>query len=185
MAATKNRVFALKRQGIIDRSSWAEGPWDNDLVDGEQWGDEATGLPCMVTRDPHMGHLCGYVGVYADHPFYEKDLVFDGYTVPLKVHGSINWTGFLDFEPEPPTDVALREEPNVDNLIEVLRLPLRAWCFGFDCARSGDDYPFSATNYIPDYMRRSMGMIKAKVTYRDTAYVKQYCGYLARFLAER
>ena len=33
---------------------------------------EATGLPCLVKRSPHIGNLCGYVGVSEGHPWFGK-----------------------------------------------------------------------------------------------------------------
>lgn len=54
----------------IDKSSWGRGTWQ-DEPDKRQWQDEATGLPCLIVRSP-LGHLCGYVGVSASHPWHGK-----------------------------------------------------------------------------------------------------------------
>lgn len=49
---------------------WGNGAWV-DEPDKAQWRDEATGLPCLLVRN-QLGALCGYVGVYPDHPYFAK-----------------------------------------------------------------------------------------------------------------
>lgn len=58
-----------------DKSTWGEGPWQ-DEPDKVQWQDEETGYPCLIVRNPHMGFLCGYVGVPPGHPAH--GLSYDG-----------------------------------------------------------------------------------------------------------
>jgi len=53
----------------IDKSEWGEGPWQ-DEPDKVQWTDAATGLPCLMVRNHHAGHWCGYAGVALSHPAY-------------------------------------------------------------------------------------------------------------------
>lgn len=52
----------------VDKSAWGPGPWQ-DEPDKRQWQDEATGLPCLIVRNP-AGALCGYVGVSKEHPAF-------------------------------------------------------------------------------------------------------------------
>lgn len=56
-----------------DKSDWKAGygPWSEE-PDKKQWVDEETGLPCLIVRNP-SGALCGYVGVSAGHPMFEKN----------------------------------------------------------------------------------------------------------------
>ena len=49
---------------------WGDGAWV-DEPDKAQWRDEATGLPCLLVRN-QAGALCGYVGVYPQHPYWGK-----------------------------------------------------------------------------------------------------------------
>lgn len=110
---------------IPDKAAWGDGPWisEPDLV---LWVDPTTSLQCMVSR-ADFGHLCGYVGVPAGHPAYEKD-----YLAPecrqLDAHQGINFTRLFSLaelhgiEP-PPTDST----------------PL--WWIGFDCGHYRDYSP--------------------------------------------
>ena len=43
--------------------------WENE-PDTLDW--EYNGLTCAIRRVGEMGHLCGYVGVKKDHPWYGK-----------------------------------------------------------------------------------------------------------------
>ncbi len=72
----------------IDKSSWGLGPWQ-DEPDKVQWTDPETGLPCLIKRVEHSGHLCGYVGVGPDHPLHGRT----GYDKEglLSVHGGITF----------------------------------------------------------------------------------------------
>ncbi len=56
----------------VDKSKWPPGPWQEE-PDKIQWQDEETGLPCLIVRQPEVGHLCGYVGVAEGHPLYMLD----------------------------------------------------------------------------------------------------------------
>ena len=59
----------------VDKSRWPKGPWttEPDLV---VWLDADSRLQCIIIRHPAVGHLCGYVGVPADHPAH--GLNYDG-----------------------------------------------------------------------------------------------------------
>lgn len=63
----------------VEKRSWGSGPW-NDEPDKMQYGDEDTGLLCLIVRNPGLGNLCGYVGVPPEHPWHGK-----GYseTIPI------------------------------------------------------------------------------------------------------
>lgn len=61
----------LEYRNVVDKSDWPRGEWDNE-PDKIQWQDEATGLPCLIVRNNHMGFLCGYVGILKSHPLYGK-----------------------------------------------------------------------------------------------------------------
>lgn len=62
---------AIEYRGIIDKSTWGDGPWQRE-PDKAQWQDEVTGLPCLAVRGP-FGSWCGYVGVVPTHPAHGLD----------------------------------------------------------------------------------------------------------------
>lgn len=67
------------------RSTWLahpEGPWDLE-PDAMQWGDEGTGLPCLILRNEDAGNWCGYVGVKE----YRREYA------DLEVHGGVTFYG--------------------------------------------------------------------------------------------
>ena len=68
------------------------GVWDGepDLLEFRVFGFE-----CHAKRHDSMGHLCGYIEVDADHPWYGKDYN----NVDADVHGGLTyctsgWFGF-------------------------------------------------------------------------------------------
>lgn len=82
-----------KEYRTVDKSSWERGPWDSE-PDKKQWLDQATGLPCLIVRNP-MGALCGYVGVTKNHPAFGKSYGDDDACVEgLEVHGGITFADF-------------------------------------------------------------------------------------------
>jgi hypothetical protein len=141
----------------VDRSGWPSGPWDGE-PDRLEWRDEATGLPCVIVRVPHSGHLCGYVGVAESHPFYEVgyDEAYDKSSElgRISVHGGLTYAekcqGAVCHVP------AEGESPN-------------RWWFGFDSAHAGD--------MSPGY--RKIGGIRSKDEYRTVAFVRAECERLA------
>jgi hypothetical protein len=90
----------------VDKSTWGAGAWQDepDRVDFVAWGFAALAL-----RHPAHGHWCGYVGVPAGHPLYEKEAQdIEGLA---NFHGGINYTakcsGLICHTPGPgmPDDV--------------------------------------------------------------------------------
>lgn len=106
----------------IDRCGWRPGPWDGE-PDKRQWIDEATGLPCLIVRN-HMGALCGYVGVSAGHPWFEKP--YQAVDNHVRVHGGLTYSNHCQ---EGICHVV--EDGEDDNV----------WWIGFDCAHAGDLWP--------------------------------------------
>lgn len=101
-------LLPYKRSGKeLDKSSWPRGPWDQE-PDFLQFTH--SGLPCVVLRTD-LGHLCGYVGVPADHPYATGMRSISD----LSVHGGVTW------------DKAGEEND--------------LFWIGFDCGHSGDSSP--------------------------------------------
>ena len=147
----------------VDKSAWGPGPWQ-DEPDKVQWTDKATGLPCLIVRNPRHGNLCGYVGVDATHPCYRVDYS----EVDVEVHGGLSYA-------------ALRPT-GADGGLHTL------WWFGFDCGHWRDIAPgldallrerhldpLDIPDDGPEWMRRR---------YRPIGYVRDEVTQLARQLAE-
>lgn len=182
----------------IDKSSWPRGPWDAE-PDKRQWQDEATGLPCLIVRVDHSGHLCGYVGVPPKHPLYEVS-----YSEPSdKLRAALERRLNSPMGDHPAFRVLIsalagRElEPCAESVFEVhggitfsdhchdTKDECRGichkpddgetdsvWWFGFDCAHCDDRSPAS-----------SSALLRERGAYRDFAYVAEECRKLAEQLA--
>jgi hypothetical protein len=146
-----------------DKSEWGEGEWQQE-EDKIQWEDKKTNLPCLIVRGPHGG-LCGYVGVYKDHPFYELQYCGSNeYTASpadlLDVHGGITWSDFCRKDKHSICHIV--EEGEDDNV----------WWLGFDCAHSGDLTPYlNKSEYYRQYPREGI--------YRNISYVTKEVERLA------
>lgn len=143
----------------IDKVSWPEGVWQGEY-DNKQWRDETTGLPCLVVRVDHTGHLCGYVGVSKGHPLYE---VYDNNfprDVDIDVHGGVTFTGKCSADEH---GICHKVEPGEDDDV---------WWIGFDHSHCGDLYPTSRER--PSSLGES---------YKTTGYVEAQCRNLATQLA--
>ena len=149
----------------IDRKEWPAGPWDGE-PDKVQWQDEDTGLPCIAVRHQRSGHWCGYVGVAAGHPLFEKGYNDDP---DLNVHGGITYADFCqphgDEEGKGICHIAGPGEPD------------RVWWLGFDCAHSGDWSPQDAIyeRDKPEQCWKRLG----EDTYKTLQYVKNQCADMA------
>ena len=133
----------------IDKTNWRAGIWQTE-PDKEQWQDAATGLPCLAVRHRELGHWCGYVGVTAEHPLFNKS-----YDIPeVSVHGGLT---FADGCQESDREHGICHLPEAGESDKVF------W-FGFDCAHSGDASPAYPMQYG---------------TYKTLAYVKAECASLA------
>lgn len=77
----------ILQEVYCDRSSWAEGPWDNEPLDRVEWRHES-GLPLLITRNG-AGGWCGYVGVPPGHDLYEVDY---SEVRGLEVHGGLTYS---------------------------------------------------------------------------------------------
>lgn len=117
----------------------------------ERWTDPTTGYECAIVRHTTLLHLCGYVGVPVDHPWYRKgydDVRMADNDWP-EVHGGLTYAS--DHEPT----------AKGDNL----------WWLGFDCAHCGDLSP---------YMLKYGDRAGRDETYKNWSYVKTEVERLAR-----
>lgn len=155
------------RREDIDKSRWGHGPWQSE-PDKAQWVDEATGLDCLIVRQPRSGHLCGYVGVGPDHPWHGKDYSADG--VDVRVHGGLTFSEACAESDDPARGICHVAEPG---------RPEHVWWFGFDCAHGGDYSPANAilAETHPVFARSDFE------EYRTRSYVEREIRYLARQIA--
>ena len=105
--------YARLTQGsAVDKTGWPEGPWMEEPDDVE-WAH--MGLKCWVIRQ-RGGHLCGYVGLPEDHPYY--GLNYRDIFLNAQVHGGLTYSGELS--------------------------SCGRWWFGFDCGHTWDYLPSRA-----------------------------------------
>lgn len=79
---------------------------------------EIDGFKCLIRRNPDMGHLCGYVLVPKNNPFYNLD-IYDEEMIKLSVHGRVTYSERAD---------SLGCEKSL-------------YAIGFDCAHAWDYIP--------------------------------------------
>lgn len=153
---------------FTDKSEWDDGPWQSE-PDKKQWLDEETGLPCLIHRGG-SGGLCGYVGISADHPDFQKD--YDN--VDYDVHGGLTFANFC-------ADVKRPDGSGICHIVEEGEND-RVWWFGFDCAHSGDYTPM-----MSKYRRQHPDLYRCNPweTYKDLTYVERQVKALARQLKAR
>lgn len=107
-----------------------------DEPDRLEW--EHAGYKCLILRTPGAGHLCGYVGLPKEHPFYQVGYHDDGLD-DIDVHGGLTFAGDRD------ADESL-------------------WWLGFDCGHAWDLSPGLMEYRIP-YLGeayRNMKYVKAE-----------------------
>ncbi len=153
-----------------NKSKWGDGPWMKE-PDKAQYRDPDTNLPCLVVRNM-VGALCGYVGVYGDHPLHGVSCE-DGALSELVVHGGLT---YADLQGEPRLDhhspehfIGVEFEEGDDRNI---------WFFGYDCAHAGDYCPMYA-----EWKMTGLADLKGYQSYKEITYVVEQNTRLAEFLA--
>lgn len=147
----------------VDKSAWDDGEWQSE-PDKKQWRDAATGLPCLIVRNPG-GALCGYVGVSEGHPLHGRDY----YDPDVDVHGGLTFAGACANTDDESRHICHLPEPGE---------PVHVWWFGFDCAHSGDRSP--AYEALPGFPR----FREPYDRYRTVSYVEREVARLAAQLAQ-
>lgn len=154
----------MKTYTTQDKSAWGEGPWQ-DEPDKIQWTDEATGLVCLMVRQPTHGAWCGYVGVPEDHRYFLKPYV----DIEAEVHGGLTFDGFCREGEEEGHGICHVPEPGQ---------PDRVWWLGFDCAHCDDITPGPCRDVLLDIDPTGWD-----ATYKDVAFVREQVTKLAAQLA--
>jgi hypothetical protein len=144
----------------IDKSTWGGGPWQTE-PDRLEW--RHAGFPCLMVRNDHMGHWCGYVGVPPGHPLHGKGYSEAEVYEAVSVHGGLTYARDCQ-ENSHICHVAQSGEPE------------HVWWFGFDCAHGGDLSPAMRAR-LPLDLR-----MDDYETYKDLAYVREETNQLAEQL---
>jgi hypothetical protein len=150
----------------VRKVEWPMGPWHAE-PDRVQWTDEGTGLPCLITRNPDWGNLCGYVAVRPGHPWHGADRD----QVPMMVPGEITWAA------EVPPELKPADIPPCD-----LADP---WWLGFDAGHAWETCPGDSVMLrSPAYPGGDPWPTFADgAEYRDFDYMVLACKVLAAQLA--
>lgn len=159
-------IFEERTFVYADKSNWPAGPWQNE-VDRIQWVDSATGLDCLLTRNPDFGYLCGYVGVPPESPL--SGIGYGTlYGTNLQNEDVLEIT-FGDF----CAPHEIEEGPGVCHTAYPGR-PERVYWFGFHCGNLHD--------LSPGLSERS-NLVLPGAEYRDVAFVRENVAKLAHALA--
>lgn len=173
MENTPARPENYREYRTDDKSTWGPGPWQEE-PDKIQWIDPATGLDCLIVRNP-MGALCGYVGVLEGHPLHGLDYtIYKDNKIDLSVHGGVTFAGLC--QPSPDEDAHICHVPAPGR-------PDSVWWLGFDCAHSGDLSPemeAKVRHIWPERPPKPEGYH----SYKPVAYVQKQIESLARQLKE-
>lgn len=143
------------------------GEWDSE-PDKVHWIDSESDLDCLLHRGG-QGAWCGYVGVPAGHPAFQK--AYDD--VNVEVHGGLTYADFCSVAPDG------KEHPEEGIChVPVGGRPHRVWWLGFDCNHGGDLAPASLR--FDDLPSTFAGEV-----YRTRAYAERQVTILARQLASK
>lgn len=137
-------------------------------ADKVAWQDPATGLECIIMRDPKAGNLRGFVGVPAGHPLfgYKHDAI--PADVGIEVHGGLTYSAACDVS----ADKLGREARSICHVTVVVKKESYAtshrpvddaWWFGFECNLPQD--------LLPDVHQGINERDGTRRTYRDDEYV--------------
>lgn len=135
---------------VVDKSKWQEGPWQTE-PDKKQWLDEETGYPCLIVRQPTLGHLCGYVGVPSSHPWF-------GHEPDASVHGGVTYGAKCN------NHICHEVEEGEDDNI---------WWIGFDAAHYDD------RSMLTEMYKEILGP-DTWGAYKGLAYMENECRSLAQ-----
>lgn len=111
-------------------------PWTTEPNE-KKWRTEA-GFPAFIKRHPQLLHLCGYIGVPSEHPWYAVE--YDAISPYPDVHGGLTYSEYTAPTSKP------------DGL----------WWVGFDCAHLGDLSPGMSYQYFDNARYRDMGFVIAE-----------------------
>lgn len=137
-------------------------------ADKVAWQDRATGLECIIMRDPKAGNLRGFVGLPPGHPLFGYKHCAIPADVGIEVHGGLTYSAACDVS----ADRLGREARSICHVTVVVKKESYAtshrpvddaWWFGFECNLPQD--------LLPDVHQRINESDGPRRTYRDDEYV--------------
>lgn len=156
-------------------------PWLSE-PDELQWRDPFTGYDCRIRRASmahYLGHLCGYVRVPEDHPFYrchylEPVPARAAHHVARVMGGPSGKRGVLDLFTADPNAPHVGMLLNVHGSITWAGFPHDdpGWWYGFDCGHCDDLSPGLLA------IVQNLSVFRDQ-TYRTLEYVQGECTSLA------
>jgi hypothetical protein len=186
------------RYGLVARDKWASGPWDDEP---DRADFVHAGFVCLVLRAAnYSGHLNGYVGLPAGHPWHGKDYG----DIEAEVHGGLTFASHVErgassfhFHLPParadeeygfhaailanPLDEVsagayadyLRDRDRADEAGLMLESSAY-WWVGFDAAHAWDRQPGMEARMA------EFGSLLSDAVYRTVGYVADECRSLAK-----
>lgn len=70
--------------GLVDRSEWVRGEWDNEPEDLIEWVH--FGVRCIIKRNMYLGTWCGYVCLQKNNPLLSRVM-----ELHWRIHGGITY----------------------------------------------------------------------------------------------
>lgn len=141
----------------IDKSSWGPGPWQ-DEPDRVEFRHE--GFPCLIVRQPDLGHLCGYVAVPPGHPWHQMVGTDDEC---VDVHGGVTYASKCR------GDVCHVPEPGESDDV---------FWIGFDFAHIDDLVP-CRQSYLTNMYLQHHPNLGTRGVYKGIDFVKAECRRVA------
>ena len=74
-----------------DRNKFVKGEWDKELDIYELSTED--GWKAYIKHHPRIGHLCGYLAIPEDHPFYREH-----YDINVRIHGGLTYASEYEGE---------------------------------------------------------------------------------------
>lgn len=162
----------------------SDGPWLGE-ADKLAWRDPTTGFECIMLRDTHGGHLCGYVGIPTTHPLHGFDHRAIPASLGISTHGGLCYSAICDEGPTPARRPLAREARRICHAPRTAEYAktrhatsyrvqdAHAWWLGFACNQIYDIIPNDQRS------RRQFLKEETRAEYRDDAYVLREIQHLA------
>jgi len=155
----------------LDKSSWGDGPW-NDEPDRIEW--RSGEYVCLMLRNVRHGMWCGYVAVLPGHPWHGVEFG----DIDADVHGGLTYSGHCMTDERPLRERVCHASHGDDDL----------WWVGFDCHHAFDFAPafVARERDLASRLRARGDEDGARLfeetpwvqTYRHVVYVRDQVGHL-------
>lgn len=137
-------------QPPIDKTQWGPGPWQTEPDHLHVWD---RGFIELIERNPGMGNLCGYLGVFPGHPWHGLSLA--QLNELAEPHGGFSWSA--------------------ENCSDVVGLSTKKaaghWFVGFDCGHAWDLSP-GMRKYYSHLSKLDVQAMERDQVYRSWNFVR-------------